>query len=737
MFQRRRRNVSLAIMLCLGASLTASAAAQSVRLDVQANISPEHVLHFEGTVTPRNLIPEGRLQVRNEVDIFVEAVGEDGSFRELPDEYHPGSGEKHLRGELLEAEKLEGVDSTLHAISGEALSPDDEDDHLGITGTVDLEDAARFRIIARLKHTWAGSWPTAECYYDIAGPFDVRPGIARKRRGGGFLGDVGRFLEQAVSDIGDFLISGVEDVGRFLLGGGDNSLALLQQLLIGDLQQRGGALGQAARVIGGGPGAGIALYVLDQVIAGEASLESDDLTRALIDELLDRHVDDDAVSDTLREIAATGLPDGDPDLDGMIAEEMERLEQNLTEHLGLRDVRVDFDEVSAVVASQTPGLEGRGHLEPIVAYMLVDAALSAPWTEEVTALFDDASGATFGISVEAEAARDYARGELDTESFLRRCVFADPAGIVSADAADAGPVEYTHAPGFDEAVTPLLAQSLLPTGWMASATHPVKMADLDVVIPGVPLSDQPAEAAAIQVLQVDDLPITLLGLQMPDEQAAEEFTAMLAETPGGEWHDGFFRLSTDAPLGALHHGRRAYLLQGEDDTLGEVARLLASDIALDTEAGLDALLPAVTADDPPRPEVPADRQPEDEAPEQTTEDVDEADEAIALPEDSFLSDAYLCIDDDGTQPKRLSGALREGSDRVGVYLDIRDAPEESVLALELSRDGTPLGRRLLGVRGNRRTVLYFRPDGGFRAGTWELEISVDDRHLGSLSFEVE
>jgi len=61
-----------AIGLCIALALPS--VAQKPVLDVQANVSPQDMLYFEGTVTPRNLSPTGQLQVHNDVTVLVELI---------------------------------------------------------------------------------------------------------------------------------------------------------------------------------------------------------------------------------------------------------------------------------------------------------------------------------------------------------------------------------------------------------------------------------------------------------------------------------------------------------------------------------------------------------------------------------------------------------------------------------------------------------------------------------------
>ena len=733
--------------LLLGAVAATPAEAQGVRLDVQGNVSPENTLYFEGTVTPRNLSPGGRLQVRNELDLLVEVIGENGRFRRLPNSFTATSEEAHRRGRLLEGEDLEGRDSELFKVSGQVLKPEDQGERFGISGTVDLGDAARFRIIARLRHTWVGSWPAAECSYDIAGPFPVREGVARKRRGGGFLGDVGRFLERSITQVGRVVVSGAEEAGKFVLGTVDNPISLLQILLLGDLEQRSGAFGPAIKVIGGASGAGLALLVLDQIASGDLSVDSDNLTQTLVEELLAKHS-----GDALDIVFQTGegfvLSDGSADADAMIAAAIGQLQADLGEELGLRNLRVDVDDTSAIIASQMPSLDGRGHLEPIIAYMLVDAALTAPWTEVVTAVFSDEAGGTFGITAPAEAARSFARGEIDTEGFLQLSRFANPSELEAAGVDPEvagteidrieeldGPVA-PGAPATESRIAPLLAQSRLPSGWLASPTHPVEIADLDRVIPGIKLSNKSVRSASIQVIKVDESPVTLLGLRMPDESAAEDFTASLADDPGGDWEGDLLHLSTEPPLQALHNEDSAYLLQGEEAQVVKLGRLIGINESPDTApAGLESLLPETAGGDPPQRTGEAETSETEPVVDEAVEDTGQM--AVRPDPEGYLANAYLCTGVDGSRPQRLTEALPVGADRLGVYLDLRDAPAGTLLNLELWRDGSSMGRRLMAVSGDRRAVTYFIPDGGFSSGSWWLEISAGDQLLARLPFEVQ
>ncbi|MGI5818301.1 MAG: hypothetical protein ACOX9R_09395 [Armatimonadota bacterium] len=772
----RRLLRAAAVGLCIAAALPASA--QKPLLDVQANVSPQDLLYFEGTVAPRNLSPTGQLQVHNDVTVLVELIEPGGAFRTLPDRLLPTADEAYIGRRVLEGERLEGRDSTLVEISGQELLPEDEGLPFGVSGEVDLTGAQRFRIIARVRHQWAGTFPELECFYDISGPYPVKPGIARERRSGGLFSDVGRFLERSVGEIGRGVVQVGGQAAGLLLTGGANPVGILQALLLGEIQQQSGALGQALRFIGGAGGAGASLSGLDQLLSGGTSGRND-LTTTLARGLLARYGGDIGAG-----IAGAG--GGDFDIDDLIDDAVSQLEEDLGARLGLRNLRVNVDASTATVISQMPSLEGRGHLEPIIAYMLVDAALAAPWTEVVTALFDSGSGSQMGIAAPAEAARNLARGQIDVETFLQLCRFADPdspllssGGIVGGAAAPGGSV-------VSSAIRTLLPQAQLPAGWLASGTHTIEIGDLDQIIPGLQLSAQSISWGGMQVVQVNSQPVTVLGLELGEAGRALQLVQTLENAVSGQWDNNLLHLATDPPLHALQTGGRTYLLQGDAQPVAKVADLLASGVATagvqqvggltallpgmqtsltgsTTPAGPEAAPPPATATPPAQPVEPAETTvlaPEVVTPavplpgpapvvtglpgEETVAPAtpqptaaEQIPEPVPLDRSGYLRKAYLCTTVEDGAPLELEGALPAGTDRVGVYLEIRGAPRGSVLAMELIREGFSQGRRMVGVGGDRRTVAYFAPSHGFSPGRYWLEISADDELVTRLLFEVE
>lgn len=771
-----------AIGFCMAAALPA--VAQKPVLDVQANVSPEDALYFEGTITPRNLCPTGQLQVHNEVAVLVEYVEEDGKFRDLPNRLKPTADEAYIGNKLLEGERLEGVGSTLVEICGQELLPEDEGQQFVVSGSVDLSGAHRFRIIARLRHQWAGTFPEIECFYDVSGPYAVKAGVARERRSGGLLSDVGRFLEKSVCEIGE----GVAQVGGqaagMLLAGGANPVGMLQSLLLGQVGQQSGALGEALRFIGGAGGAGASLGGLEQVLSDGRSARSTDLTTSLVQSLV-AHYGGNLTSGGIAGPGTGATGTQQFDVDNLIDGAVRQLEQDLAERLGLRNLRVDIGDTGAVVASQMPNLEGHGHLEPIIAYMLVDAALAAPWTEVVTALFDSGNGNQMGIAAPAEAARNLARGRIDVETFLQLCRFADPDNplLTSGGITGGAGIPQTTA---GSATRTLLPQARLPAGWLASGTHTINIADLDQIIPGLQLSAQSISWGGMQVVQVNSQPVTVLGLELGEVGQALQLVQLLEGATSGQWDNNLLHLATDPPLHAFQTGGRTYLLQGDIQPVQKVAGLLASGMAtpdVTQVSGLTALLPGVqtsltgsgTAPTQPtqptqstQPATPATPAPapapvvpglpvETTPSESTQPTTPAAPAAPAAPEppstpqtpavteipepvplrDGYLRNTYLCTSVQGEDPVKLEGALPAGSDRLGVYLEIRNAPRRSVLSMELVRDGMSLGRRLLGASGDRRTVAFFAPGGGFTPGQYWLEISAGDTLVSRMLFKVE
>ncbi len=758
------------VIACLCVAAAAPAFAQKPVLDVQANVSPRDILYFQGTVTPKDLCPEGQLKVRNELEVLVEYVEEDGAFRKLPTRVVPTADEAYHDGDLLEGEKLEGRKATLVEISGEELADDDDGKPFCVNGTVDMSGAQQFRIIARLRHQWAGTFPEVECFYDIAGPFPVEAGIARKRESHDLLSDVGRFLERSACEIGEGLVEVGDAAAGLLLADAANPVTILQALLLGEVQQQSGALGEALRFIGGASGAGASTPQIDQLLSGEVPEDGDDLTAALVRGLAQRYAPDL----TSGGIVATDQPSettAQVDVDALADEAIEHIEQELGGNLGLRNLRINVDSARAIVASQMPDLDGHGHLQPIIAYMLVDAALAAPWTDAVTALFEDESGSQFGIAAPAEAARNLARGEIDVQTFLQLCRFADPDSQVVTTGGIAGNTGVPGATG-TEAAEALLPTSQLPAGWLTSDTHQIDVADLAQIVPGLEVGAHSISWSGIQVVQAKDEVVTVVGLETPEVSKALQLVQMLESATGGTQIGNILRLSTDPPLHAFQSGERTYLLQGEREAVTEVAQTLSSCTQGSPTVqvgGLASLLPGVapaaSGDEQPS-EAPADASasepdpttqpppPASETPEASTqadpasEGTDdcataassassEAPEAVPLSDSGPLTKTYLCTGVADGRPVELEGTLPEGTERLGVYIEVQDAPPGTVLEMELFSDGFSLGRRMMSATGDRRTVVYFAPTGGFGEGTHWLEVSADDDLLARTIFSVE
>ena len=587
----RRLLLMGAIVVCAAAALPA--AAQKAKLDVLANVSPEDLLYFEGTVTPQNLTPQGQLQVRNEVDVLVEYIAKGGKFRVLPDRMVPTSNESCKGRRVLEGEQLNGRDATLVEISGDELLPEDEGQAFVTTGNVDLSGAHQFRIITRLRHQWAGTFPELECFYDISGPYPVKAGVARKRQSNSLLSQAGRFLEHSVSEIGEGVAQYGGQAAGVLLTAGTNPVGLLQNLLLGEVEQQSGALGQALRFIGGAVGAGASTGGLDHLLSGSTP-SGGDLTASLVQGLVERY---GGGLTTGGIVGGTQVGPGQNlnITDVLVNTAVQQIENELGGNLGLRNLRIDVDQDTAVVASQMPSLDGHGHLEPIIAYMLVDAALSAPWTQAVAAVFDTGSGDQLTISAPTEAAQNLARGHIDVDTFLQLCRFADPDLPIVSSGGIAGNAGLPTG-GSGAQVAPLLPQAQLPAGWLASGTHAIDIADLDSIIPGLNLSAQSISWGGIQVIQADSHPVTVVGLDLGEVGQALQFMQMLGTLGGSQSGGSLLSLATDPPLRAVQNGGRTYLLQGDESACAEVAQVLTTGGAACPPgmqpAGLAGLLPS-------------------------------------------------------------------------------------------------------------------------------------------------
>lgn len=677
----------------------APALGQRVNLDVLANVGRDGTLYFEGTVTARGLSPKNHLQVRNELEVSVEFIEARGRFGVLPTLVQPASNEAWRGGRPLTREQMAGVGAQRVVIAGQALALSDDGKPFGVSGTVRLAGADRFRIIATLRHTWAGSWPASECFYAIAGPFKVKPGVARERRDGGLLDDVGRFLQRSARDVGRVALRGA---GLFLAAGG-SPIAALQQALLGEVEQRQDAFGMALRYIGRAAIASTEVRTVDQVLVtsdNTTGASGSDLTRALVEGLVARYLGAGGVGP-----GGTTKPTPIRSWDDAV----EVLRADLQHRLGLRDLNITLADGTVVVTSAPPALEGYGHLEPIIAYILVNAALAAPAAEQVAAIFDDAIGGSFGLRVPAEAARQYAQGEMDTATFLSQCTFTDAAALAATGAATAtAPTSRPAAP------RTVLTLEQLPAGWLASGSREIDAAELQRQLPALRCTLPAGTWSAMQVVQTDRGPVTVIALAPPTaEQAAtiaHEITTLGQGRPSSV---GTTELPGTPPLHLARAADRVYLLSGETAAVGAVAALLT---------GEDDAAPRVLRPAPAPPPEPA------AAPTPST---------VALSPASFIRKARLVtgVTPEG-DPESFYGTLPEGAERVGVYLDIVRAPEESEILLTWYRDGQELARRLLVVTGDRRTVSYLTPreEGGFPPGTYWLEITTNGTLAARLVF---
>ncbi|MEA3401089.1 MAG: hypothetical protein U9R79_07590 [Armatimonadota bacterium] len=734
-----RRLAATGLGLTMLLVLTWPAVAQRVEMDVLANISPDLELYFEGTVAASNLTPQGHLQVHNELDITVEFIEKGGKFKVLPDSYKATSDEAFRGRRTLGDEEKNGVNSQTVRICGQEVVPQDEGQPFGIRGTTSLGNAHRFRIIATLKHHWFGNFPAADCIYDVAGPFAVTPGVARKRQGGGLLSQVGRFLQRSVCDIGEQVVEG--GVGA-LLGGG--AVGLLQSALLDEVQSKQGALGQALSYIGAGHEGGSATGVLP------AAGSEGDLARSVVQRLLGEQLGE----------AAGGLlsPTGEIRLDApQIQQVVQRITSDVQSQLGLRDLSVSVDEAEVIVRSLSPALQGHGHLEPIVAYLLAEAAVSAPWVQTVTVFFDDLQGGSLGVLAPADIARQYAQGSMDTAAFLSQCGLTDESSAQTqvGDVAGQGQPVGAAAGGTQQSpatTQALIRQAQLPAGWLASATRPIPPPQLQGSLPGLDISAHQVVWAGLQVLQVGSSPVTLLGMELQGPVEATALLRDLATQTGGQGTpSGLVAMPTNPTLYAVQIGRMVHLMTGEEAPVTQVAGVVAQMPQQAAAPAVAAFTPhpgegtaapagaqpgAVTATGQPQPPTPGPAQGGEQQP---PEPVVGLPEAMPLQQGSFIQEAVLCTDVDrsGT-PVEITEPLPTDTTRVGVFLDIQQAPANSQVLLEWFREGRTISRRLITVSGSKRTVNWVMPSaGGFSPGSYWLEITADDTLVARLPFTVQ
>ncbi len=723
--------------------LTLPAQAQKVTMTVQPNVGPDLCLHLQGTVCAKDLHPHDQLNVNNELHISVEFIEDGGRFRDLPDSYSIASGEAYRGNRLLTEEQKNGVKAHTISLCGQALSPEDDDQPFQFDGVAPLEGGKQYRIVATLQHQWLGNWPAWDCTYDVKGPYPVKLGAPRTGGGGGMLGSIGRFLKKQVSNVGEYVLDGgIVSLPGALAGG---AIRKLQGVLRGDLRDKQDALGQALQYIGKAAGGESDLETVQEILGTSGEGPAEDiggLTEQLVKGLVSRKLAP-AGGTTLEaalSTAALGVDEAQQTFSGQVEPEIisqatDALDGDLQQVLGLRDLQVAIDQTSVTIRCTAPEAQGQGSWTPIITYALVNAALTAPWVDEVILNLECAGGDTLGIQVPRQVVAQYANGSIDAAAFQSAWLLTDgsPHVAVTLDTAAPAPVSATTL-----AAALLIGQSELPSGWLASARQTVSASDItSYVAADVDLQPHAVQSSAMQMVQVGGNALTIMTMLMTTNEEANGLLNAIAGQPGESYpEDALRQVSTEPAVQGMVVGNVVYLIAGEGEDGAEVAALVtaraaaeaqmpppaAGDQALPTDASTQTATTGPSIQTPPS--QPAAVTPPD---------------AMPLAADSIVKEAVLCTGvDENNEPTGVLNDFPPDTKKVGLYLCIEDAPANSEVLLEWWRNGKKAKGKLLLVTGDHKLITYLMPArvAHLPAGSYWLEINEDDNLVARLVFTV-
>ncbi|MFP3904800.1 MAG: hypothetical protein ACLFWB_11210 [Armatimonadota bacterium] len=128
-------------------------------MDIAQNTLEGTRLSVQGRVWTDNLWPEDQKNVQNELRVLVEYIEPGGTFRVLPDALWIGHGPVVGNNEVLTARQKNGVKAHSEEIWAKKFDRGDTADSYQYTGTVDIGNATKYRIVAELTHRWVDDTP--------------------------------------------------------------------------------------------------------------------------------------------------------------------------------------------------------------------------------------------------------------------------------------------------------------------------------------------------------------------------------------------------------------------------------------------------------------------------------------------------------------------------------------------------------------------------------------------------
>ncbi len=173
----RLRGGAVSVLAVVGLMAWAVAACgQQIALEAEITLGADRKVDIRGTVTASDLYPQERQKVSNTIEVYVEYTEAGGVFRTLPDSFWIRHGPTK-DGKLLSADEQTGVKAHKVKVFEQKLVAEGEGKALDIANR-DVElppEAAEFRVVAFLNHTWSGTWPAWTYRYSVWRPFEAVP----------------------------------------------------------------------------------------------------------------------------------------------------------------------------------------------------------------------------------------------------------------------------------------------------------------------------------------------------------------------------------------------------------------------------------------------------------------------------------------------------------------------------------------------------------------------------------
>ncbi|MFP3905219.1 MAG: hypothetical protein ACLFWB_13315 [Armatimonadota bacterium] len=413
----------------------------------------------------------------------------------------------------------------------------------------------------------------------------------------------------------------------------------------------------------------------------------------------------------------------------------ERLHDDCTEVLGLRNVQADVTENAVQITAVAPELPARGLWAPIIAYALADASLLAPWTDTISITFKETGRQDFSVQVARADADAYVNGTTSLKQFMQRWEVdgASPSDVTpqptTPDPTVTGPTQGDSGGigGGATATEILLTPERLPRGWQTS--EPVEFSAAEIlatVAPGSAASTLPVESSAMQTIQVGDHAYTVVAMVASSSADAQTSLATLRSQPDITDSPGLIEVSQDPPVHGMALGRAVYLVWGIGPDVARIAGLIGM-----SYSGAD-VTPPQTPQVPGTPQTPA-------TPQAPTQPQGQGAQAMELDPTSVVKEAIVCEGvDEHNDPVGVKQLFPTETKKVTLFLRIAGAPQNTEVTLEWSRNGRTLTRRLLILAGDQRLDIPIFPARAeyLRPGRYAVEIKEGDRVVGRRIFTI-